>query len=183
MDIPEQSLGTERLKLREMVQSDWKDIHAYASREEVCQYQPWGPNTIEDTQTFLKEVLNDANNCPRTRYTLAIECKEEKRLIGAIELTMMNQHRSGEIGYIVHPDYWGKGIATEAAKQMMIVAFQYFKLHRIQATCDPNNHASEQVLKKIGMKKEGIMRENMLIKNGWRDSAIYSILEDEVGKL
>ncbi|WP_175989228.1 GNAT family N-acetyltransferase [Bacillus sp. Marseille-Q1617] len=180
MKIPEHLLSTERLRLREMIYSDWKAVHEYASLKSVCQYQPWGPNKIEDTKSFIKEVVADTAKVPRTRFMFAIVMKDKNRLIGAVELNIRDyHHRSGEIGYIVHPDLWGKGVATEAAKLLIEVGFKHFHLHRIQATCDPNNIASFKVLEKIGMKKEGVLRENLLINSGWRDSAIYSVLENE----
>ncbi len=178
MMIPDHLLQTERLVFRELVESDWRMVHDYASLEVVCRYQPWGPNTVEETKTFVSEVLTDHKKNPRTRFMFAVVSKEDDRLIGAIELKI-GDFQNGEIGYIIHPDYWGRGIATEAAKQMVNIGFEHFRLHRIQATCDPNNIASSKVLEKIGMSKEGILRENILIKSGWRDSAVYSVLETE----
>lgn len=180
MTIPEHLLATKRLIFRELLESDWKGVHEYASQEEVCRYQPWGPNTVEDTREFINEVLTDNKKNPRTRYMLALVNKIDGRLAGAAELTIHDfHHRNGEIGYIIHPDYWGKGMATEAAKQIISIGFNHFNLHRIQATCDPNNKASYKVLEKIGMKKEGVLRENLLIKSGWRDSAVFSVLKSE----
>ncbi|MEL3971417.1 GNAT family protein [Rossellomorea oryzaecorticis] len=180
MKIPEHLLSIERLKLREMKESDWKEVHDYASLEIVCQYQPWGPNTIQDTRTFIEEVLADKKMQPRTRFMFAIVLLDDNRLIGAAELNIRDsQHKNGEIGYIVHPDLWGKGIASEAAKLMIQLGFTHFHLHRIQATCDPNNIASSRVLEKVGMKREGVLRESIMIKSGWRDTAIYSVLESE----
>jgi len=58
--------------------------------------------------------------------------------------------------------------------------FDTLKLHRIYATCDPRNIGSSKVLEKVGMAKEGILRENMLMKDGvWRDSFLYSVLKQE----
>jgi [ribosomal protein S5]-alanine N-acetyltransferase len=180
MTIPDHLLATERLKFRELMESDWKGVHDYASQEAVCKYQPWGPNTIEDTKAFVNEVVTDHNKNPRTRYMLALVSKNDGRLIGAAEMNIRDfHHRNGEIGYIIHPDYWGKGMATEAAEKMISIGFNHFNLHRIQATCDPDNIASYKVLEKIGMKKEGILRENLLLKSGWRDSAVFSVLKSE----
>ncbi|KSU62720.1 acetyltransferase [[Bacillus] enclensis] len=178
MMIPNHKFSTGRLIFRELVESDWRMIHDYASQEVVCRYQPWGPNTVEETKTFVSEVLTDHKKNPRTRFMFAVVSKEDDRLIGAVELKI-GDFQNGEIGYIIHPDYWGRGIATEAAKQVVNIGFEHFRLHRIQATCDPNNIASSKVLEKIGMRKEGILRENLLIKSGWRDSAVYSVLETE----
>ncbi|MEG9298453.1 GNAT family protein [Mangrovibacillus sp. Mu-81] len=183
MVIPERLLSTERLRLREMVERDWKEVHDYASQEIVCQYQPWGPNTVEDTKVFMKEVIADTMKEPRTRFMFAILMKEDNRLIGAIELNIQVHHKYGELGYIVHPEYWGRGVASEAARKVIELGFKHFQLHRIQATCDPNNIASSRVLVKIGMTKEGVIRENLLIKSGWRDSAMYSVLMDEYNYL
>ncbi|MBS4198548.1 GNAT family N-acetyltransferase [Bacillus sp. FJAT-49732] len=169
-----------RIKLREIVNEDWQDIHAYASNPSVCRFQPWGPNTEEDTKIFLNQILMDAQENPRTRYYFAIIEKESDSLIGSCELNLRdNTNRTGEISYIIHPEYWGKGYATEAAKLLITLGFTEFNLHRIFATCDTRNIGSAKVLEKTGMMLEGRMREDLLIKDGWRDSYLYSILEYE----
>jgi [ribosomal protein S5]-alanine N-acetyltransferase len=78
-----------------------------------------------------------------------------------------------------HPDYWGKGLATAAARQLVQLGFDEHDLHRIFATCDPRNIASAAVLQRLGMQYEGRMRETTLIRDGWRDSDLYSVLVDE----
>jgi RimJ/RimL family protein N-acetyltransferase len=67
------------------------------------------------------------------------------------------------------------------AQLLLRFGFREMHLHRIFATCDPRNLASARVLEKIGMLYEGRMREVMLIRDGWRDSALYAVLEDEWG--
>jgi RimJ/RimL family protein N-acetyltransferase len=71
------------------------------------------------------------------------------------------------------------GFATEVAKLLIEFGFRELNLHRIYATCDPRNIGSSKVLEKIGMSKEGRIREDLLIKDGWRDSLLFSILEQE----
>lgn len=167
-----------RIQLRELIEEDWKAVHAYASLEKVCRYQPWGPNTEAESKQFVEEVLQDAQAEPQMRFVYAIML--EGNMIGSAELSIKSmQNREGEIGYILHPDFWNKGFATEAAKNVLSIGFRTFGLHRICATCDPNNLASASVLKKIGMQKEGLLREHMRMKSGWRDSLLYSILEHE----
>jgi len=87
--------------------------------------------------------------------------------------------RSGEIGYSVHPDYWGQGVATEASGLLLKFGFEELLLHRIYATCDPRNMGSSRVLSKIGMTYEGRLRDALLIRDGWRDSLVFSMLEQE----
>lgn len=169
-----------RIRWREMAQEDWPDVHTYASMEIVCQYQPWGPNTKEETLIFMEAVLQDAKKKPRSRFTFAIFEQETATMIGSGEITIRDTiNREGEIGYIFHPDYWGQGYATEVARLLVNFGFDELNLHRIYATCDPRNGASAKVLEKLGMVKEGCLRENLYIKGGWRDSFVYSILEHE----
>lgn len=172
------NISNERLCLRELTSEDWVRVHTYASQDRVSRYQPWGPNTENDSQNFVSQAIEDAKDEPRVRFTFAII--NEEIMIGVGECTIKSfANRVGEIGYIVHPDYWGKGIATAVAHRLIAFGFEVLKLHRIYATCDPRNIGSSRVLEKVGMKKEGRMREDLLIKDGWRDSLLYSILEQE----
>jgi ribosomal-protein-alanine N-acetyltransferase len=166
--------------LREVRHTDWKDVHAYASQEQVCRYQPWGPNTTDESLSFVDQILQDAQKVPRTQYAHAIVEVGTDRLIGMVELNIRNHtHRSGEIGYVLHPDVWGKGIATEAAESLLKFGFEELLLHRIYATCDPRNNGSYKVLTKLGMTYEGRIRDALLIRDGWRDSLMFSILDHE----
>lgn len=172
------NLLNERLLLREMIESDWLDVHKYASQDIVCQYQPWGPNTEEDSIDFVNQVIKDSRQVPRTRFVFAIIYNEN--MIGAGEINIRDfKNKAGEIAYIVNPNYWGKGIATEVAALLIEFGFNELKLHRIYATCDPRNIGSSKVLEKVGMVKEGEIRENLMFKDGWRDSLLYSVLEYE----
>ncbi len=101
-------------------------------------------------------------------------------MIGAGEINIRDfTNRVGEVAYIVNPDYGRKGIATDVSKMLIDFGFKELNLHRIYATCDPRNIGSLKVLKKVGMVKEGRIREDLLIKEGWRDSLLYSVLQYE----
>ncbi|KZD40253.1 GNAT family N-acetyltransferase [Bacillus cereus] len=169
-----------RFKLREIEENDWKDIHIYASQPIVCQYQTWGPNSEMETKEFVNQVLLDARKVPRSRFSFAVVDVENKRVVGAGEITIRDFiNREGEIGYNVNPNYWGMGLATEVAWLLIKFGFEELNLHRIFATCDPRNIGSKKVLERNEMTKEGRIRESILLKDGWRDSLLYSILEQE----
>ncbi|WP_353958327.1 GNAT family N-acetyltransferase [Fictibacillus sp. b24] len=68
-------------------------------------------------------------------------------------------------------------------KELLQFGLEKLQLHRIFVTCDPRNKASEKVLSKIGMTLEGRMRECILLKDGWRDSMLFSMLEHEWKRL
>ncbi|GGA86906.1 N-acetyltransferase [Ornithinibacillus halotolerans] len=178
MDVTNITLSNERIMLRELVESDWIDVHKYASQEIVSQYQAWGPNSTEQSIAYVDQAIKDAKEQPRLRFVFAVI--HNNRLVGASELNIRDvTNKVGEVSYIIHPAYWGKGFATEVATLLVDFGFTKLQLHRIYATCDPRNTGSIQVLKKTGMTLEGRIREHMLIKDGWRDSFLYSILEHE----
>jgi len=85
----------------------------------------------------------------------------------------------GEIWYLVKPESWGKGIATEAATHLLDLGFGELGLHRIWATCLPENPASARVLEKVGMRKEGFLLRNLKIHGVWRSSFLYAMLAEE----
>lgn len=171
-------LYKERIILREFIYEDWIDVHNYASLQKVTQYQPWGPNTKEESKKFVAEVINDASMDPRTRYAFAIEV--DSMMVGTGEINVIDfSNKTAELSYIVNPNYWGKNIATDTSKLLIEFGFKTLNLHRIYATCDPRNIASARVLEKVGMTKEGTLRENLKLMSGWRDSYLYSLLVHE----
>lgn len=173
-------LNGPRLLLRDFTLEDWQDVYTYASRPEACRFQAWGPDTSEESRAYVERIVAQAQARPRTAYQLAVVFPPTGTVIGAGGLTISNQHfHSGELSYIIHPDYWKRGYATEVAQTLLTFGFTALHLHRISATCDPRNLASERALQKLGMHYEGRMRETMFIRDGWRDSVLYSLLEHE----
>ena len=162
--------------LRPIAEDDWPAVHAWASQEQVCRYQVWGPNTAAQTREFVREAARAWACVPRTRLIYAITLRGP--VVGNCQLDLRDRDQ-GEISYALHPGYWGHGVATAAARQLVQIGFDDHYLHRIFATCDPRNIASAAVLQRLGMQYEGRMRETMLIRDGWRDSDLYSVLAHE----
>lgn len=175
-----QTIETERLTLREFKETDFQSIHNYASNSEVTMYLPFGPNSETDTKLFLKKVIQCQFEDQRQNYEIAVVLKESNTLIGACRIYITSiSNKEGSIGYCYDKQYWGNGYASEVAKAVINFGFEKLKLHRIFATCDPKNISSAMVMKKVGMKKEGHLREHKFVKGKWRDSLIYSILDYE----
>ena len=174
------TLETERLLLREFEEDDWKAVHEYGSDPEVCKHVSWGPNTEEDSRAFVARALSDQQEEPRMHYNFALVLKSDNLLIGSCGLHVSSpERREGWIGYSFNRRFWGQGYATEAARAVLGFGFRELKLHRIFATCDPVNVSSARVLEKIGMQREGRLREHMPIRGKCRDSFLYAILEHE----
>lgn len=173
-------LVSDRLVLREFVETDEKAVHSYASDPMVTQFMDWGPNSIEDTRAFLREAVTQVETLPRRLFDLAVVDIESQALIGGAALSVTNvEHHRGEIGYVLHPDFWSNGLATEAARMLLRFGFGELQLRRISATCHPDNSASSRVLEKAGLAFEGRMRSHLFVRGVWRDSLLYAAIGDD----
>jgi ribosomal-protein-alanine N-acetyltransferase len=169
------NLTTSRLLLREFRVRDQAAVHAFASDPDVTQYTEWGPNSPEDTAAFLAQAVHDAKAQPRTRFALAVVDRADSMLIGSVALNVTSRaHRRGETGYVLAQTRWGHGFATEAATAMLQFAFDGLDLHKVAATCDPDNVASNRVLTKIGMRREGHLHDHLLVRGRWRDRYLFA---------
>ncbi len=171
-------MNTERLQIREFMWEDEQAVHAYASDPLVVEHMLWGPNSEEDTQDYLRQVIQKQEQLPRVAYELAVVIRETGQLIGGCGL-FLEGYRQAELGYCFNRTFWGEGYATEAAKLMVRMGFRELGLHRIYATCRPDNVGSAKVMQKLGMQYEGHFREHCWHKGSWRDSYQYSILSRE----
>ena len=164
--------------LRPVRLEDWPRIHEWCRRSDVTQYQAWGPNSAAETRAFVVSAVHAASDRPQTRHVQTIVIGD--LVVGLVELTVHGvPARVAEFGYAVHPDHWGRGIATAAARLALDHAFGVLKVLRVQATCDPANVGSVRVLQKIGMHLEGTLHQNLWLGDRWRDTHIFSMLAPE----
>jgi ribosomal-protein-alanine N-acetyltransferase len=162
--------------LRELRIDDWPRVHEWASREEACRYQVWGPNQPEETRRFVTDAVDWSQQPDRQRRVWAAESSAAD-VVGLGELKIHSlQHGTAEIAYAVHVDLWGNGFGAAIARSLVKIA-QDEGMHRIAATCDPRNIASARVLQKIGMQYEGRMRHTLRLADGWRDSDMYALID------
>jgi len=180
VDTDAVELETPRLVLRELRADDALEIQVYAGDVEVVRHLDWGPNTPADTEQFLALASAARGDTPRTAYHLAIVHKTEGSLIGGCRIEIRSPaDGAADLGYVLARAVWGRGYATEAAGALLEFGFERLVLHRIWATCDVENHASARVLEKIGMHREGQLRQNVRRKGEWRDSYLYAVLRPE----
>ncbi len=166
------------ISLRPITVQDWSAVHGWASTEEACRYQPWGPNTPAETQAFVEDAVMDWHEEPQDRYVWIAE--EAAVVVGLGELKIRSRRwHQGEIAYAVDVRQWRRGIGSAIATELLTRAFGSFQLHRVTATCDPRNTGSAAVLARVGMVHEGRLRQTIQIRDGWRDSDVYSVLAHE----
>lgn len=172
-------IETRRLSIRSFREEDWQAVHAYSTDPEVARYVPGDPPTEKDTLEAIRAWIHGRTADP-PHFDFAVTVSPDDFVIGwcCIQISASDR-RLGELMYAFNRSFWGKGYATEAARSIVNFGFSELKLHRIYATCRPENFASWKVLEKIGMHREGLLRENVWIRSGWQDSYLYAILEHE----
>jgi ribosomal-protein-alanine N-acetyltransferase len=172
---------TERLILKEISWDDLEDIHRLHSVPEVDEYNTLGiPGDLDETKDLIRKDIEKKTDAPQSRYTWRIMIKHSLDFIGLAGMTLSNDRYSlGEIYYKLLPAYWGKGYATEVAKNLIVVGFDKFKLHKVEAGVACENERSIQVLEKAGMTREGLRRKILPIRGEWKDNYHYAIVEDD----
>ena len=131
------------------------------------------PYTEQDGAQFI------ASTRAGTEVRLAITLRADDSLCGGIGLAVEAEHSRAELGYWIGVPYWRNGFATEASAAMLRYGFEQLQLNRIFATHFKQNPASGRVLRKLGMQREGCMRQHVRKWGQFVDLELYSILRED----
>lgn len=170
-------IATERLVLREMVESDWPALHAIVSLPEVVRYQTEDAFDEEATRATISLAIDGAAAEPRLLFDLAVTL--DGAMIGRVGMRRGEDVRTASLWFEIAPLQHGRGYGAEAARAFLGYAFETVGLHRVSADCDPRNAASARVMEKIGMRREAHLVQNMFIKGEWCDSLVFAMLASE----
>ena len=170
---------TERLVLRPFRHGDETDVLAYRSRPDVVRYMPTEPLPASGTVAFVAERIPATQiQADDDKIILAVE--HDGRVIGDLLIRATQiAHRQAEIGWAFNPDYHGRGFATEAARELLVLAFADLRMHRVFAQLDPRNTASARMCERLGMRREAHFREDIWFKGEWGDTAVFALLASE----
>lgn len=172
-------LITPRLKIRDFRMDDFDALYEIDSDPRVCRYEP-AVLTADQVRYRLEGAVEWAAETPRTIYKLAITLPPDDRVRGRFTLKVSQEEtREWEIGWTLHPQIWGSGYASEGARALLGYAFQQLQAHRVVAFCHAENLASIRVMERIGMMREGCLRETIRLQERWYDELVYAILERE----
>jgi ribosomal-protein-alanine N-acetyltransferase len=180
MKFPENPIiNTERLILRLLDLEDLPALFAVDGDEEVVRYTPrtaW--KTPADAEAWFDRVL--ANHEKGEALQFVIVLRESVRPIGTISLFHFNEPvGSGEVGYSLAREFWGKGLTKEALAAFVNFGFDTMGLQRLEAELDPRNVASARVLEHAGFRFEGLQRRNYFAKGELSDTALYGMLRED----
>lgn len=167
-------LETERLVLRQLTLDDAPDLFALRTNEDAMKYinKP-RPKEIAE----IIALINRMNELTE-RIQWAITLKDQGKLFGTMGYHRVEkEHYRAEVGYMISPEYWGKGITSEALGKVLDYGFNGIGLHSIEANINPANEVSRKLLKKFNFVKEGYFKEDYYYDGIFLDSEIYSLLK------
>ncbi|MEV4460058.1 GNAT family protein [Microbispora sp. NPDC049633] len=181
MFTPPYPITTPRLVLRPFAEADLDDLHAFHSLPEVTRHLYWDARTREETKAALDRKIACASlGEDGDVLSVAAALAGGGPVIGDLTLFLRSrEHRQGEIGFVFNPACQGRGLATEAAREILRIGFEGLGLHRVHGNCDARNTASARLMERLGMRKEAHLVENEFFAGAWSDELIYAMLARE----
>ena len=177
---PDYPVRTARLVLRPFTAGDLAALHGFHRLPEVARYLYNEPRDRAEVSVLLEARIKASTLVGEGALNLAADLAETGELVGDCTLFWRSRvHQQGEIGFVFHPAYQGRGLATEAAGALLRLGFEGLCLHRIMGRCDGRNLASARVMERNGMRREAHLVENEFVKGEWTDELIYAILRRE----
>lgn len=173
-------LETERLSIRPAALDDGEALWAYRRFPEVGTWLGWHPVDRADWDAAYADKYPDY---------LVVELDEV--IIGDLMLKLGNAWHQreateptvgvqAEVGWVFHPEYGGKGLATEAVRALLRVCFEGLELRRVEAAAFAANEPSWHLMERIGMRRETYsVRDSLHRELGWLDGVVYAMLADE----
>jgi RimJ/RimL family protein N-acetyltransferase len=178
---PDYPVLTQRLALRPFNRADVDAVYSYRSLPRVAEFLFDQPMSYDECAEAVRARAGQiAFGSEGDKILLALEERDGGRVVGEASLIWRSvTDLQAEVGYILHPDVWGRGYATEAANALLAFAFEVAGIHRVYARCDARNAASARVMQRLGMRQEAHLREHTQVKGHWDEELIFAILEHE----
>jgi len=175
-------IRTKRLTLRQPSMKDVEWYFEYFSRPELV----WGggepgPKSIRAAREELKKYLVDLYR-KRQGFRWIITLKGDGQPIGTLGFYKWAPSASyqAEMGYDLAREHWGKGIMTEAMNAVIDFGFEKMELNRIEVFIMPRNKRSIKLIKNLGFKREGLLRQRYFDEFGnYADDILFSMLRSD----
>jgi RimJ/RimL family protein N-acetyltransferase len=178
MTAPERTWQTERLLAKPSAIEDAKVVFEdYASDPTVAKYMTWTPHrNVDDTKEFLRRcerVWSEGSAFPWSLW-----CRQDGAFVGVIEIRVGTS--AVDLGYALVRRWWHQGLMSEAVTAVVHWALAQPTIYRVWATCDIDNVASARLLERVGMEREGVLRQWLVhpnVSDTPRDCFCYSIVK------
>ncbi len=174
------TLETERLVLRLLTPEDAAAVARLAGSREIADTTISIPHPYSEEQARAWIAAHTSQSGTGKEIVFGVATKEDAQLIGAVGLRDIDaEHSQAEIGFWIGVESWGRGYATEAARRVVRYAFEDLKLNRVYAHHMVRNPASGRVLEKVGMKREGLLRQRVRKWGVFEDVVLLAVLRDD----
>lgn len=174
---PPLPLRTERLVLRHVRNDDLEALHSWYSDPDVARFTLFSAQTRAENEARIRHRIPKPDD---DWHTMALLIEMDGAAVGDIYLDLMRPSLSqAEVGWLVSPAAQGRGIATEAARAAIGIAFDHYRVHRVVALLDARNPRSAAVCERLGMRRESHKIRDYWSKGEWTDSLEYAVLADE----
>ena len=170
-------LNGSQVDLREFCSNDLDKVMTIVGDDRVTDSLSFDTRSREEAVEMLNGILSRARQEPRTEYYLAVTTADDG-LVGVARLELSGV-QAAKGGGAIAAVYWRRGYAIDAARTLMDFGFRELKLHRISVAMGPDNAASIEAARRLGMTYEGRIRDHVHTNGQWRDSLLYSVLVDE----
>lgn len=182
IDYRIEPLETDRLLLRPLTADDLEAVLVYQTDAEVLRYMLWPTRTRAEAVEHLERrsrMTHVARDGDGLIYGVA-EKERPDRVVGEINLQVTSViGRQAEVGWILNPQFHGRGYAVEAATRVIDLAVETLGIHRVHAQLDPRNDASVALCARLGMRLEAHFVEDIFYKGEWGDTGVYAVLARE----
>jgi RimJ/RimL family protein N-acetyltransferase len=179
-------IETERLLLRDFTLDDVEALAACRADERLWRFYNPVDDIEANTRGAIEVFIRWQSQQPRTYFQLAIVLKQTGSLVGTCGLRKRAQafHRppvvpEAELGYELEPRHWGKGYASEAARAMVAYGFGALELDRVFAYPLGENEVSWRLMERLGMRREGVLRDQANLRGRRVDTYLYGLLKEE----
>ena len=170
-------------------EADLKDIASMLSKQSVCKYLFFGPNTEEATMAYFLPLINSIDDSLKEDkipdfHVFTIREKDTGTFIGQCALIQI-EFTNGNylIGYQIDDTQWRKGYGNAACEFLVYYAFDVIDAFRITGDCVEGNIGSEKTMIKAGFQPEGRQRKYWLNDGKWHDRLLFALMKDNVSEL
>jgi RimJ/RimL family protein N-acetyltransferase len=172
----------ERIEIREIESADVDALAGVIGAPDVLRYTTWkGPADREAAAEFVRTAQESAIAEPRTEYLLAIVSNDSGEVVGTGGIRIEDASAGvGSLRCLLHPDWWSRGIGTEAARMAVAFGFETLGLNRIEADPALENSAATKLLESAGLRRIEVRLQHHLAPDGERrDSVAYAISRED----
>src|SRR2546428_6876379 len=171
-------LAGDRVTLRELRSSDASNLYAALTTPEALKLMWAPPPNVVAFERFIE--WTQAERAAGKYICFGIVPRGEEHAWGVFELRQLQPgFLRGELGFVIAPPYWGKGIFAEAARMVLEFAFDTVKVHRIEARASVDNGRGNAALAKIGAQREGTLRDAFWCDDHFVDQYLWAILASQ----